>query len=251
MEFIDESQKITDEKPQKLNLDKRQVAYLFNLKKKLEDGVNVRIIPKTRQALKQLFGLDADVYKINPTDNLRFKKNKNPLEKEVGELNEDDGSPIMSDKPNETPIPNIKPNETPSIKPTINPTDMLRINSKKSDENDLLNKLVEEYVKSKNEIDTKPKEIIVIHKHYYYDALAQKANTKLDEKVDDEDEDEVDDENEDEVDEVDNENDLLDDKITNKYSDKIMELIEERLKAKNLQKDLLTKPLIKPYFKFL
>lgn len=63
-------------------LDKRQLDYLKKLKSKIESGVNVRIIPKTKQALKELFGLDTDLIKINPKDMPRVKRNSNPLDED-------------------------------------------------------------------------------------------------------------------------------------------------------------------------
>jgi alpha-glucosidase (family GH31 glycosyl hydrolase) len=106
-------------KTEKPIIDKRQIDYLKKLKAKLESGVNVRIIPKTKQALKDLFGIDADAFKI--------KKNKSPLKS----INiEDENNVETNENLDEVPI-----KEEVLSKPSVNDNDKL-----------LLNKLIDEYL---------------------------------------------------------------------------------------------------------
>jgi hypothetical protein len=123
----------------KLPIDKRQIDYLRKLKVKLENGVNVKILPKTKKLFKELFGLDTDEFKI--------KKNPSPLEKpldnEEDELENEEVKPVKSV---------VKPVEE-EVKP--------------SNVDDVINKIVELVLELRPD-EKQQKEFVIIHKHYYF-----------------------------------------------------------------------------------
>lgn len=142
----------------KLPIDKRQIDYLRKLKVKLENGVNVKILPKTKLLMKELFGLN--------TDEIKIKKNSNPLDdtNDVEDIEE----------------------KTMVVNPISKPTDVKPVELDGSEE--VLKKIIDDLIK-KNDVlkKGKPIEIQVIHKHYYYN----KPDIKVEEeKVEEDDEDE-------------------------------------------------------------
>jgi hypothetical protein len=136
------------------SIDKRQLDYLKKLKTKLESGVNVRIIPKTKQALKDLFGIDADRFKI--------KKNSSPFNSKVSNVEDEE---VTDD---------VEADAESSITPSINNNTKLLPSEKiNNDDKLLLNKLIDEYLFKNIDLikdAQKPKEVVVIHKHYHYNA---------------------------------------------------------------------------------
>jgi hypothetical protein len=225
-EFLEKPKSTKNDKPV---IDKRQIDYLKKLKTKLESGVNVRIIPKTKQALKDLFGIDADSFKINPEDKLRFKKNTTPFIKTSNSDEEyhEEYKGELEDLP-DTPI------KEGVILPKRNVTD---------DDKELLNKLISDYLfKNMNLINAEnnKKEVVVIHKHYHYNAPNDKKvveETKdEDEEVEDEDEDE-DDEDEDVDEDV---KEVVDkSKIPEKdlqFSQAFLNMVQENLRQQLLKK---------------
>lgn len=135
----------------KFPIDKRQIDYLRKLKAKLEDGVNVKILPKTKMLFKELFGLD--------TDSLKVKSNKNPLEDED-----------VLDLPK--PIEELPKPSPETLVRKDNPTQV-----SKPDEQ-LINAIVERLlaVRSKPSPElrteakpsTEPMTFTIIHRHYHY-----------------------------------------------------------------------------------
>ena len=165
---------------EKLPIDKRQIDYLRKLKVKLENGVNVKILPKTKSLMKDLFGLDADEIKI--------KKNPSPLDEEE--------TPVV-EKPVEKPVVEKPADPLTSVKPNVD---------------DVINKIVELVLELRP--PEKQKEFVVIHKHYYY-----KPEKEEEEDADEEEEDDdvdIDEEIEDGIKEA---NDLFNQKPLVKPSD--------------------------------
>lgn len=140
---------------EKLPIDKRQIDYLRKLKAKLENGINVKILPKTKALMKDLFGLDADEIKI--------KKNPSPLDAEE--------TPVV-EKPVEKPVV-----EKPVVEKPADP-----LTSVKPNVDDVINKIVELVLELRP--PEKQKEFVVIHKHYYY-----KPEEEEDDDADEEEED--------------------------------------------------------------
>lgn len=144
---------------EKLPIDKRQIDYLRKLKVKLENGVNVKILPKTKSLMKDLFGLDPDEIKI--------KKNPSPLDEEE--------TPVV-EKPVEKPVVEKPTDPLPSVKPNVD---------------DVINKIVELVLELRP--PEKQKEFVVIHKHYYYkpeeeedaDEEDDDADADIDEEIED------------------------------------------------------------------
>lgn len=196
-------------------LDKRQLDYLKKLKSKIESGVNVRIIPKTKQALKELFGLDTDLIKVNPKDMPRIKRNSNPLD-------EDEDIPLV--KPVKNDMLSIKTENALGV-------------SHDDEETKFLNKIISDYLMKNVKLikpDEEPKEVVVIHKHYHYNIPDLKKDEKpVDEETDDADDEAEDDEEEDEE-EDDEELTPVEEVVKSKFSDKILKLLDEKIKEKKL-----------------
>ena len=136
---------------EKLPIDKRQIDYLRKLKVKLENGVNVKILPKTKSLMKDLFGLDADEIKI--------KKNPSPLDEEETSVVE---------KPVEKPVVEKPADPLTSVKPNVD---------------DVINKIVELVLELRP--PEKQKEFVVIHKHYYYKPEKEEEEDNDEEEEDD------------------------------------------------------------------
>lgn len=136
---------------EKLPIDKRQIDYLRKLKVKLENGVNVKILPKTKSLMKDLFGLDADEIKI--------KKNPSPLDEEETHVVE---------KPVEKPVVEKPTDPLTSVKPNVD---------------DVINKIVELVLELRP--PEKQKEFVVIHKHYYYKPEKEEEDDADEEEEDD------------------------------------------------------------------
>ena len=124
----------------KLPIDKRQIDYLRKLKIKLEKGVNVKILPKTKLLIKGLFGLN--------TDEIKIKKNTSPIH----------DMEDIEDKPT-------------VVNPIVEKPNDIQLDGSE----EVLKKIIDDLIK-KNDVlkKGKPIEIQVIHKHYYYNKPAIK-----------------------------------------------------------------------------
>ena len=124
----------------KLPIDKRQIDYLRKLKIKLENGVNVKILPKTKLLMKGLFGLN--------TDEIKIKKNTSPIH----------DMEDIEDKPT-------------VVNPIVEKPNDIQLDGSE----EVLKKIIDGLIK-KNDVlkKGKPIEIQVIHKHYYYNKPAIK-----------------------------------------------------------------------------